>query len=238
MQIRVTYNHPSTYVDISPTGSIVSLDLGCTAVEAPINIRNSGTPAAGEYAVQIKGVDLGTINVYKGVVGIGVEPGDVTTEITNLFVSHKTEAGKASDAQVTIGAGVEGPASAAITSIRQIGGKIWNNSAATVTALDVTDGEYHQTDGLWTTAIFSGSSKIFPRDLGTCGTTKLYGTSKVTHFGLNAIAYTNLLLNPGVTWIDKQLRNTHAAAKIEIPGGLGSVNLDMGTNIDIHVTAS
>lgn len=237
LQVSITDDAPAaTKVDLAPTGTIVSLDLGDTAV--PITIRNSGTPAAGEHALQIKGAAMTTINVYKGIVGIGVEANDTTTDFDDLLVSYKTEAGKVSDAQVTIGAGVTGETASAIVSIRQTGGKVWNHSAVTVTTLDVTNGEYHQTDGLWTTARFAGASKVFPRGLGTCVTTKLFGTANVTHTDLNAIAYTNVLLNPGTTWIDRQLRNTYGAGKIEIPGGLGSVNLDVGPNIDIVVTAS
>ena len=237
LQVSITDDSPAaTKVDLAPTGTIVSLDLGATAV--PVTIRNSGTPAAGEHALQIKGTAMTTIKVLKGIVGIGVEANDTTTDFDDLFVSYKTEAGLTNDAQVTIGAGVTGETADAFVSIRQTGGIIHNHSDETVALLDVTDGEYHQTAGLWTTARFAGAAKVFPSDLGTCVTTKLFDTANVTHLGLVAIAYTNVVLYEGTTWIDKQLRNTYGAGKIEIPGGLDSVNLDLGPNIDIVATAS
>lgn len=232
LQLSVTSS--ATVVDLAPTGTIVSLDLSATAV--PVTIRNSGQPAAGEHAIQLKGTALTTINVFKGIVGIGVDPGDATTDVDDIFVSYKTEQGRVADAQVTIGAGVTGESAPAFASIRQSGGKIWNYSTQAVTILDVADGEYHQMAGTWATARFFGASKVFPRGTGTNATTTLWGTSKVNHLDLQARTYTTLILHSGTTWWDKQFRNTYSSP-IQLPDGLHSVNMDLGADIDMAITA-
>mgnify|MGYP003139491456 FL=1 len=181
-------------VRLQGTGYI-TLDLKASAV-APA-IYDTYAASAGSYGLKLAGTAMTTVNVYKGVVGIGVEPDDTTTSLTNLNVNYISS--QSGDSNVTIGSGVtiSGHATNAIATVNMNGGVVTSKGAdiATVTigngTLVLSD------DAAISTAVTMNNGRIFHDSSGTVTLATLNGGTYDATRTANAKTISTLKINSG-----------------------------------------
>jgi hypothetical protein len=125
------------------------INIGRSIVKPQID--NTYSPGTGEYGLNLKCTSLVDLYVNKGNVGVGTDPGDTTTRVTNIHVSYKTNV--SSDANVTLGRGVNA------TAVNQSGGNV--TALCNVTTLSMDAGTYTQLEDQITsggTATLRGNS--------------------------------------------------------------------------------
>jgi hypothetical protein len=108
------------------------IDIGRSIVKPQID--DSYSPGSGEYGLSLKCTSLADLYVNKGNVGLGIEPADTTTRVTNIHVSYKDN--QASDADVTLGRGVTA------STVSQSGGNV--TALCNVATLTMDSGTYTQ----------------------------------------------------------------------------------------------
>mgnify|MGYP006405729097 CR=1 FL=1 len=239
LQITCTGTAPN-FFKYEGSGTLARIDLGASAI-AP-EIRNTGSPNLGEHALELKGTAMTALNLFKGHVGLGVEPDDITTECDAINVAYINEGSKSTDAVLYIGKGVKDTGATDIQNIRMNGGQVFN--FANVETLDVVDGEYHQVDGAWVfTANFFGQSSVFPESDdtytggGSATATTLYSNAVVKLVDPRAKTFTKkVVLYSGTGWHDPLLRGTYTA-QIEFPDGIDTVDLRLGKAMKITPAA-
>jgi len=231
LQISLTGTGPN-YMTYAGTGSRARIDIGASTI-AP-EVRGSGSPAIGQHAFEIKGTDMTGIDILKGVVGIGVEPDDTTTEVDYVNVSYLTSSGRSSDCDVTIGKDVQANTPGPILNIRQTGGVIRNY--ADTSQVDCRDAEYRQLDGDYNEGNFSGASTLVLMSTQTYTTTNLFGSTRAVVQGLGSYTFTDISLYAGTSWTDELLQGTYANP-IKCPDGIHQTSVNFGPYVDFLPTA-
>lgn len=220
------------YFKYAGGGSLAKIDLGASAV-API-VTKTGSPSTGDVGLSVKGTAMTGFVVTGGIVGIGVEPNDTTTEVTSINVIPENVGG----ASVTIGKYVADTAGNLIDLVTLDGGICYNYSSAD--AVDSMDGTYHQLDGRFTAGDFRGSSKLFivaNDGAATFTSIDMHDQSSALCRGVSGTqTVTTLALHGGSRWDEGLFGFTYTNA-IQTPDGLESVTLILGKNIKVVPSA-
>ena len=233
LQILLLGDGPTVF-KYAGTGTLARIDLGATTLKP--EIRNTGTPNAGAYGLELKGTAMAGIDIYKGNVGIGTTADDTTTEVDAIRVMYTDASTRASDATVTIGQHVDEVGGNAIHSIVQTGGTVYCKAA--VSTVKVTNGEYHQLDGVYSLGEFKGNSSLFIENdaAGTIKTTRLWDQSVVQILSNFTQTLSSLSMYPGTTWIDEKFVSTYSTG-IDVLGDTDSVTIKLGPGISLAPTA-
>ena len=149
----------------SPAGSArIKIDLGTIASTCTIHNTGSTPTDANLGAVQLLADQASTdIQIKKGKVTIAGS-GSETATFDKLIVSYDTS--KASDANVTLGPGVD------IASIDQLGGKVNNYSNSAAAAIEVTGGTHTIEGSGAVTALTADGGTVTASGTGTITTAK------------------------------------------------------------------
>jgi len=229
LQISVT-GSGTKYMKYAGVGSLARVGLGASAI-TPI-VRNTGVASAGQHALEIKGTAMTGVDIFKGNVGIGVEPTDTTTDCDTINVMYATESGRSSDVNVEIGAGVSG--NSGPVNINQTGGVVYNWTDAS--SVKCKDGEYHQLDCNYSDGKFSGGSSVYLENGSTYALTELWDSSAAVVQDLQSFTFTNITMYSGTSWSDELLKGTYSNA-IKCPNGLHNVSVNFGPYVDFLPTA-
>jgi hypothetical protein len=229
LQIKLTGTGTNTF-HYHGSGAMAKIDLNASAL-API-VFNTGNPSTGSWGLALKGTALTGCVVHGGYVGMGVEPGDVTTDCDSFDVYPQ----KNRFTQLTIGKGVTGNSSD--LNITMGGGVVYNGAATGV--VNCLGGEYHHTANEFDTGGFHGSSKLFvisPEASGgktyAANGVEMFGQSKAeVRGGAGALTFTRVILHSGTTWDERIFGVTYSNA-IEVPDGLQGVTIILSTGIKI-----
>ena len=221
----------TNYFRYSGNGSMARINFGASAITP--EVRNTGAPNLGQHALEIKGTALTGLHLFKGNVGLGVAPGDATTQCDKILVSYLDDSTRAAGAWLEIGEAITDNSTNPLD-IDQTGGIIYNHAAAD--ALNITNSIYHQVRSTWTTMNAHGSASIFLHvGGGTNATSRLYGSSSFKLLQPNATTFTNVTCYRGTRWWDEQLSGTYSTP-IFCPDGIHTVNTDFGPNRNLAVT--
>ena len=229
LQISVT-GSGTKYMKYAGIGSLAKIDLKASAI-TPI-VRNTGVPSTGQHALELAGENMTGLDVFKGNVGVGVEPGDVTTDCDTINVMYSTDSGKSTDSMVEIGPGVSG--NSGPVDINQSGGLVLNWTDAADVYCD--SGEYHQLDCNYSAGKFAGSASVFLENGSTYALTELWDTSSVVVQDLQAFTFTNVTMYEGTSWADDLQRGTYSNA-IKCPNGFHKISFNYGPYVDFLPTA-
>ncbi len=191
-----------TYLKISATtvkvgqgpgggSSRIKLNLG--SVQSAVNVYSTGSPAdVGVEALLVIGTHASNVlNIFKGSVGIAVEPSQVATFVT-VVVAYTTQ--PSSDVTARFGSGVT------LTTFSQYGGTTIVNSA--VTTMVMRAGQMTFNAGTLGTLTALGGT-LFYCSSGTITTVVLSGTATLD-FSQNAQArvVSSCTMNPGTSYLD------------------------------------
>ena len=216
----------ANFLKYAGAGGLAKIDVAASAI--PVEVRNTGSPAVGSYGLELLGDNLTIVTVYRGNVGIGVLPGDTTTNVNTVECLYLFPSTRATDSTITVGSGVtDNTGTPEGVDFRQSGGTIYAH--CDTDNVSCTDGEYHQVDGIYDTGTFTGNSQIFYENngTGTLATTKLYGTSIARILTQYAQTFTNLTLNSGSTWEDLEYKGVYSNGFV-ITGASDSVSIRIG----------
>lgn len=186
-------NGKPQYLRIAPTslqydgnGQLAMFDIGSANISPVINAQGSPS-STGRYAVYIKGSDIATLTINKGIASVAALPNETST-VATLVVGYLTTL--ATDADVTVGSGVT------LTTANQAGGKLTLGCAATTVTSAQGSTLYTTGSGAITTCNVYGTAYL--NSTGTITTLNVYGTVDLSKVR-TARTITTTNIYPGAT---------------------------------------
>ncbi len=206
------------------------LQLDYSSVQTAVTVYGTATPQTqGTFALRLKGSNASnTLSVLKGVVGIGVEPADTTTQFTVVEQTYVNQ--PSIDTNITVGVGVT------LTTVNTYGG-VFTNLGASVTTHNVGAGATVNVGGAAACTTLGNQG----------GTVNWNSTGTITIYRDNAVGTLNLAQNAGALTItnatilgtlnDPNRVATHTN-KPSFPNGIkpasaGGATLNWGTNVSL-----